>query len=73
MKKKRKIDTTIDHNRCPAGLYWVRYKDKSMPRKPKIMEKQNGNTWWNMGWDIEERDMGRFEILGEVEPWKKKD
>jgi hypothetical protein len=63
----------LDWRRCPKGYYWVRHKDKN-PKKPWIVECRDGNSWWNMGWDVK-IDMNTFDekyvILGEVAPWRK--
>lgn len=72
MSKKKLQDTSLDVNRCGAGYYWVRYKSKEMSQKPKIMECRNGGTWWDFGWDIPEREVEKFVILGEVAPYSEK-
>ena len=68
MSKRKLQDTSIDANRCGKGYYWVRYKSKEMSQKTKIMECRNGETWWDFGWDIQEREMEKYVILGEVAP-----
>jgi hypothetical protein len=57
---------------CARGYYWVRHKNKTLGKKPWIMEKRDGNTWWFMGWDCHCKDMDQYVILGEVEPYKSK-
>jgi hypothetical protein len=54
--------TGLDANRCAAGYYWARLKD-GKERKPKIMEMRSGRWWY----------MGRMEILGKVEPYRKRE
>lgn len=63
----------LDPCSLPAGYYWVRTKGVPKDsRKPKIMERCDDGSWWHMGWDIQEREMYRFEVLAEVEPYRAK-
>ena len=62
----------LDFNRCGAGYYWIRYKDRKQRRKPWIVECRQGGTWWEIGWDIpinKDKFADTYEILGYVEPW----
>lgn len=65
MKKRPKLNL-LDPNRCPRGYYWVRFRPSG---KPKIMELRDGGHWWHMAWDIPQRDMTCYEILGPVAPY----
>jgi hypothetical protein len=66
MKKRSKL-TPLDINRCPQGYYWVRAREGK--GTPKIMELRDGGRWWHMGWDIHQRDMTGYEVLGPVVPF----
>jgi len=55
----------MDPNKCVEGYYWVKLRE-GKPSKPKIMMRGLQGKWWDVGWDIDERDMSKYIILEEV-------